>query len=408
MKPSFSRLLKAALACSTLVFASLAGNVAQGQALADSAAPPQATPAARVFAVTPARQADGSRWRLAYLQGGDYADYPVILAAIVRGLMSLGWLPELDLPDPATTSSKALWQFLAHNARSDYLEFVVDGFYSPGNFDASLRSPTRQALTERLRDAQDIDLMIAMGTWAGQDLAHDAITVPTIVASTSDPIASGIVKSAEDSGHTHLHAKVEPNRYQRQIQLFHDIVAFKTLGVVYEDSPEGRTFGGVAAVEEMARELGFRVKACHAPFNNVSPEEAVRGAQNCYASIAPEVDAVYLTVHRGITGVSLGNIVNSLLKAQVPSFSMLGSADVRRGILMSMAQADYAPVGLFHAEVIARIFNGASPRELSQIWLSPAEIAINLKTAELIGFDPPIDILLASDEVYDTIGGATP
>lgn len=398
-------LLRAACAGAALVLACLSGSpalAAPAETAAQSGTPP------RIFPTSPTRRHDDTRWRLGYLQGGDYADYPVILDAIVQGLVSLGWMEAVELPGAGSMTSREIWQFLARNAKSEYLQFVDDAFYSPGNFDSSLRAPTRDALHARLRDARDIDLMIAMGTWAGQDLAHEGISVPTVVASTSDPIASGIVKSAADSGLDHVHAKVEPNRYQRQIRLFHDIVPFTTLGVVYENSPEGRTFAAVAAIEEVASEIGFGVKACHAPFNNVSPQQAMDGVTACYAELAGQVDAVYLTVHRGLTATSIGGVVDALLKAQVASFSMLGSEEVRRGVLMSMAQADYLPVGQFHAEVIARIFHGASPRELSQIWLSPAEIAINLKTAEIIGFDPPIDILLASDEVYDSVDTTSP
>ncbi|MEI2416354.1 ABC transporter substrate binding protein [Orrella sp. JC864] len=389
-----------ALACTLL-----AVPAAQAQALPAATAQADGAAAPRVFPVAPVRKPDGSPWQLGYLQGGDYTDYPVILAAIVRGLHTLGWIPDPSLPDPKTHTSRQIWDHLVRNVKSDFVRFVPDGYYTAGNFDASLRGPTREALSQRLAERRDIDLMIAMGTWAGQDMAAPAMTpVPTIVASTSDPIASRIVASAEDSGRDHIHAKVEPDRYQGQVRLFHDIVPFKTLGVVYEDSAEGRTFGGVDAVEQMARALGFQVRACHAPFNNVTPEQARQSAQDCYARIAPQVDAVYITVHRGVTGQSLPAIVDSLVQARVPSFSMLGSDEVRQGVLMSMAQADYLPVGLFHAETIARIFHGASPRELSQIWISPAEIALNLKTAELIGFDPPIDILLSSDEVYDGQG----
>ena len=79
---------------------------------------------------------------------------------------------------------------------------------------------------------------------------------------------------------------------------------------------------------------------------------------------------------------------------------MNGSKEVKSGILLSLAQADLSYVGLFHAESIARVFNGAKPRQLSQIWVDPAKIAINLATARAIGFDPPVDILLAADEVY--------
>jgi hypothetical protein len=51
---------------------------------------------------------------------------------------------------------------------------------------------------------------------------------------------------------------------------------------------------------------------------------------------------------------------------------------------------------------MARIFHGAKPRQLSQLWIDPPKIALNLATARIIGFDPPVDILLAADEVYET------
>ena len=75
--------------------------------------------------------------------------------------------------------------------------------------------------------------------------------------------------------------------------------------------------------------------------------------------------------------------------------------DVYKRQLLSLAQADYSYVGLFYAETMARIFNGAKARELSQVWIDPAKIALNLQTARVIGFDPPVDILLAADEVYE-------
>ena len=80
---------------------------------------------------------------------------------------------------------------------------------------------------------------------------------------------------------------------------------------------------------------------------------------------------------------------------------MAGSREVRDGLLMSIAQADLSHVGLFHAETIARALNGAQPRQLSQLWVDPPKIALNLSTARRIGFDPPVDILLAADEVYE-------
>ncbi|HTJ98251.1 MAG TPA: ABC transporter substrate binding protein [Bordetella sp.] len=374
---------------------------------AQAAQPPHATAAGQsaaasapqLFPTSPKRRPDGRKWRLGYFESGDYSEYPRTLRVIVAGLQQLGWLTVPTIPEGLT--GHQIWQFLADNVHSDTLEFVADAWWQPGNFDASKRPAVRQAIQDRIKQRGDIDLIIAMGTLAGQDMATLGAPVPTVVASTSDAVGAHIVKSVEDSGLDNLHARVQPERYQRQVRLFHDIVPFKTLGLVYDDSPEGRTYAAVDAVEQVARELHFTVRSCNARANGIPQEEATRNALDCYRQIAPQVDAVYVTVHRGITPDSIADVAQILRDAKVPSFSMLGSEEVKKGILMSLAQADYSYVGLFYAETIARIFNGARPRQLNQIWIDPAKIALNLETARLIGFDPPVDILLAADEVYE-------
>lgn len=357
--------------------------------------------AGKSWPTTPAAKPDGSKWQLAYYEGGQYADYQMILKVILLGLKNLGWL-SVDLPKEHM-EHRQFWEWLSENATSDYLEFVPDAYYAPGDFDKELRPKVKAELIQRLNEKQDIDLILALGTWAGQDLANDEHSVATVVASSSDPVGSGIVVSVEDSGHPYMHAKVEPERYERQIRLFHDIVPFQKLGLVYEDSPEGRTFAAYDAVKEVAQDRGFEIVECHAPFSNVSQQEAEEAVVQCYKDIASKIDASYITVHRGVNPKSLPKLLAPLYESQAPTFSMLGSSEVQLGVLMSIAQAGFRYVGQFHADVIARILNGAKPGELSQLWQDPPKIAINLKVAEIIGYDPPVDILMASDEIYETI-----
>ena len=74
--------------------------------------------------------------------------------------------------------------------------------------------------------------------------------------------------------------------------------------------------------------------------------------------------------------------------------------------MLSIARAGFKYVARFHAETIARIFNGAKPRDLDQFFEDPPRIAINLKTARIIGYDPGVDILGSSDEVFESISAA--
>ena len=49
--------------------------------------------------------------------------------------------------------------------------------------------------------------------------------------------------------------------------------------------------------------------------------------------------------------------------------------------------------------VIARILSGEKPRDIEQVFVSPARIALNMTTAKKIGFHPTVDILLVADEI---------
>jgi len=366
---------------------------------------PVAAQDANATTTEPRLRDDGQRWRFGYLEGGQYIDYQTITEATVRGLMQLGWIERAELPDTPSQGPGDWWVWMSENLQSDYIEFVADGYFAHGNFSTEQRPITREQMLERLTTTGDIDLMIAMGTWAGQDLRVEGLGVPVIVGSTSDPLGAGIIDSPTDSGMDHLHARVEPQRYQRQVRLFHDIIGFQRLGIVYADTPEGRTFGGVDAVEEVAAERGFEVVACNAPYSSLEQDVAEANVIRCYEEIADQVDAIYVTVHRGVTAGSLPAITEAINRNLVPTFSMLGANEVQRGVLMSIAQADFSYVGEFHAETIARILNGARPRDLEQQWSAPPRIALNLAVAERIGFDPPVDLLLASDQIYDAILG---
>ena len=357
------------------------------------------------YLTTPKKNKE-KKWRIGYLEGGQYINYPINLRELALGFMELGWMEKGDIPEPDEThDARKIWTWLARNGKSDYIQFVEDAFWS-SNFDQGLRVKTKKDVLERLNSKRDIDFMIAMGTWAGEDLANDQHSVPTMVMSTSDPIQSKIIKSAEDSGFDHINAKVDPTRYIRQIRLFHEIIGFKKLGIAYENSVDGRTYSAIADVEKVAKEKGYEVIKCEAPFSGVERKVATAGMAKCYAELAPKVDAIYVTVHRGVYPEVLPEILAPLFKYKIPSFSQRGPVEVRYGVLLSISRADFSEIGRWHAVVAAKIFNGGRPRDLDQVFEAAKKIALNLKTALLIGYDPPVDVLGAADEIYEEIAQA--
>jgi ABC-type uncharacterized transport system substrate-binding protein len=352
----------------------------------------------------------GKPFRIAYLEGGAYINYPQNLVAYVDALSELGWLGKLNLSRYTDDINIAkLWSFLAANAKSKYIEFVPDGFYT-NNWDTELRKQTKERLICRLNDKKDIDFIIAMGTWAGQDLANNRHGVPTMVFSASDPIKSGIIKSEVDSGFSHVHARVDPTRYERQVRLFHDIIKFKKLGVAYENSPSGVIYSAVNDIEKAAKERKFEIVPCYTQANVSDPLVAISSVIDCHQKLALKIDAMYITVQSGTQSMKyMEQILQPLIDKKIPTFSQLGADHVKCGVLLCIAQANFKYVAIFHAKVTAKIFNGASPGNIEQLFEDPPKLSINLETARLIGYDPPIDMIGAADEVIEKTfrGGIT-
>ena len=357
------------------------------------------------FPVSP-RTDNGKKWRIGYLQGGSYNSYQRSLIALVEGLMDLGWIEKQSIPPQENDKdTDKLWAWMASEMKSDYLEFRFDAYYN-SNWNKEQRPQTKVELIDRLNSKKDLDLILALGTWAGQDLANNQHHTPTLVASTTDPLEGKIIKSVEDSGYDHIHAKIDPTRHERQVKLFYEFFKFKKLGVAFEDSEAGRAFGAIGNVEKMSSELGFEFVPCYANFSELSQEQVEANIAQCYKELAPEVDAVFIARHPGVSLKNLSNIIAPLNKYKIPSFSQGLSNEVQHGTLLSISVADFSGIGNFYATTIAKIFNGAKPRQLNQVFKNPPKFAINMKTAKTIGYNPPVEILSAADEIYHEISVA--
>ena len=344
---------------------------------------------------------NGKKWRIGYYEGGPYINYPANLITLAKGLNELGWMGTITVDIKENpTDSRAVWDELS-KAKSKYIQFVSDAYWS-ANWDKTVRAKNTENAIKRLQSG-DIDFMIAMGTWAGQDLANNNHSVPTMAVSVSDPVYPKLLKAPMIPGMTMSMQSVTPHGILHQIKLFHNMVGFKKLGIVYENTVEGRSYAALADVEKVAKERAFEIVKCEAPFSGVEEKEAVKAVIHCHEQLAPRVDAVYVTVHRGIVSEYMPEIMAPLFKYKIPTFSMRGPEEVERGVLLSISRDRFVKVGKYHAEIMAQIFNGAKPRELDQIFMDPQTIAVNIKTAEIIEFIIPPAFLKVTDEVFKEI-----
>ena len=353
------------------------------------------------FSVKPGTN-NGKKWRVGYFEGGEYINYQLNFLGIVRGLMDMGWMENAKIPEQSGEQTAQLWQWLTDNTKSRYIEFVKDAHYS-GNWDTPRIEKMVPEIVSRLNNKKDIDLIIAAGTKAGLKLATNDHKVPTLVISTTDPLAAGIIKSVDDSGFDHVHARVDPCRHRRQIQLFHDIIGFNKLGIAYQDTEQGRSYAALESVKEVAGERGFEIVPCFTTDESADIKKDEESVKKCFATLGKSADAIYVTTQNGVNADSIPDLVKIANRYRIPTFTQSHSEQVKYGFLMSISRANFQYVGRFYAKTMAKIFNGAKPRDIGQLFEGPPKIAINLKTAELIGYDPPVDVLSAADDIFEDI-----
>lgn len=348
---------------------------------------------------------NGKKWRIAYYEGGHYIDYYKYLLSIIEGLKEHGWITSFEY-NPTDSiendNTEYIWKMLSEKAVSDYIEFSAENYWS-SDWDDSLRASNKEKTIQRLSSSSGIDLIIAMGTWAGEDLANDKHSVPVLVFSSSDPIGADIVKSAENSGYLHVFAHCDTSYYQRQIKLFHDYVGFKTLGVAYENSKEGRIYGNLKALFEMSEELGFDIEECHAAYSGVSEEESRQELLECYTDLAPKIDAVWISSHRGANPKFMPEILEPFMKNKTASWVELDYGSVHKGVLMGLSRENIEPTGKWSAEIMIKVLRGSSPGSLEQVYEIPHRISLNLKTAEIIGLELTEEQIKNAAETYENI-----
>lgn len=331
---------------------------------------------------------------------GSHSDFYDLLVNIARELKALNIISHA--PRAGTVkdgNTEELWRWLSAHAGGTRLAFLADGFYSAG-WDHDKYATVRDALRARLAQRRDVDLILAFGTWAGQEMARLRTSVPVIVCGATDALSAGIVKSATDSGKDNVVAVLEPDRILRQIELFHQIFAFRKLGVTYTDTPSGRSCAGIDEIVKACARHSVELVHCTGDFFHVSDTTQIAEQMTaCHKKFAEQhVDAVFIT-YNSLPALKLPKVLEPLNRAHIPTISQVGPREVRMGVLAGIASY-CKDEGRFTAHLLRDLLQGSSPRSLPQQFNSPLLLAINVQTAARIGWSPSLEHLMSVDDFF--------
>lgn len=353
---------------------------------------------------TPHTKADGTKYRIAYVDYDEYIQASRQLYYILAGLEELGWIEKGSLPFTISSieanmlSTKNMYDMLALADLGDYIEFPDDGFHY-----LAYEDNDEIAADLKKRAGKDIDMVITFGTSAGIFVKDLDLTIPMVDFSATDPVASGIIDSAtEGSGNPNVWAQVEPSVPLRQIKYYYSIRPFKKAGlIVYGDE----TISGIPDIEKCAEELGFELVKY-----NIEEQSRESGKElNDYYDMVEskfkemseeDIDAFFMTVDLVNDTDKLPRMFEHLNKKNIPIFCLDDPETVKQGGLILILASDFVNQGRFIAEAIARILNGAEAGSLPCIYTSSPSIYFNYTTAMRIGYPIKFELLSVCDKIF--------
>jgi putative ABC transport system substrate-binding protein len=248
-----------------------------------------------------------------------------------------------------------------------------------------------QALAKELVSLQP-DIIVAGTTPATIALQWETRTIPIVLVSASDPVATGLVAGLNRPGGniTGL-GFLEASLGGKWLQLLSEIApGIKRVAIMFNpDNTAASLF--LPSLEAAARSLDV-VPTIAPVHSDVEIEAAIM-------PLGREPGGGLVVVPDGFVGAHRAPIISAAARNNVPAVYPQ-SAWTREGGLLSYG-ADSVAIIRGAATYVDRILRGEKPGDLPVQFPTKYELAVNLKTAKALGLTIPPNLLAVADEVIE-------
>jgi putative tryptophan/tyrosine transport system substrate-binding protein len=239
--------------------------------------------------------------------------------------------------------------------------------------------------------AAKVEVIIALG-YLPVLAAKQGTTLPVVVFSAGDPVATGLADSlARPGGHltgiSDVSAEVTPKR----------------LDLLKEFAPGLRKVAMLWNADDLAMTLRYKAAQAGAQTLGISVQPlGVREPADfdqAFAAMNRDMPDAILMVSDPLTNLNRRRVFEFAAAHRLPAIYEYDFI-VRDGGLMSYGLDLNESFDLLGA-LVDRILKGAKPAELPFEQPTRFRFALNLKTAKSIGFEPPASLLARADELIE-------
>jgi putative ABC transport system substrate-binding protein len=233
-----------------------------------------------------------------------------------------------------------------------------------------------------------VDLLVASGAQAVLAARNVTSTTPLVFVAAMDPVAMGVVASlARPGGNITGVTGIQPEITGKRLALLKELLPdlSRVAFLVAAGSPLGVQY--VKDAEAAASTLGIKIQVLTVRGSG-DLEGAFNAAQGASALVQGDDSA--LSPHQA-------QLAALALKNHLPTMSGL-IENVEAGELMAYGP-QFSDLYRLAARQVHKVLNGAKPADLPVEQPTKFELAINLRTARVLGLAVPQSLLQRADEV---------
>ncbi len=235
-----------------------------------------------------------------------------------------------------------------------------------------------------------VDVLVAHSSVAAQAVKNTTTTIPIVMVSSGDPVATGLVASlARPGGNLTGLTGLATELSGKRLELLREAIpSVSRVAVLWNarDAAMTHTFSGIQAA---APGLGVTVQPL-----GVQEAEDIDSA---IAAMRAELPDALFMITDVLTRRHTQQVVDFAAQRQLPTL-FEGRGPVAEGGLMSYGPS-VTELLRRAASYVDRILKGAKPGDLPVERPMKFELVINLKTAKALGLTIPPTLLFQADEV---------
>ncbi|ANM30239.1 hypothetical protein ABI59_12585 [Acidobacteria bacterium Mor1] len=250
----------------------------------------------------------------------------------------------------------------------------------------------RRGIDKLLADPE-VDVVVSLGALATNDLVRRGpMPKPVICAWAIDPQAQNLPLVRDTSGVENMTYILTPNSILRDLGKFQEVLRLSRVHILVDELfiegiPELEQYTAAAAAT-----LGIELVTI-----------PIKGsASDVLRRLPADIETAYLTPAIRMPAAEFDKLIQGFNQRKIPTFSLLGEAEVRRGVLAGVGrQADQLRVARRLALNIQRVLLGDNPSKLPVTLEEPDGLMLNLATAREIGVYPRWRVLIEAELIND-------